>query len=1085
MMEWILTSTVLILAVILVRAALGRRMGPKLRYALWLLVLARLLLPFSFGQSAVSPANLARIPEQAAVMTPTVTAPPETTGAPTEPDNTVSVSTAPNTGSTAGQSAANTNNTAGQSAASTGIATEQPAVNTGSSGGTTGSTAATDWKAMLSDLLPKLWVVGMAAAAAWFLFCNLLFYRNLRRSRTLLQTDGKLRIYEADAPSPCLFGLFRPAVYVTPEAAADDWMLEHTLLHEKTHLRHGDHIWAFLRTVCLILWWYHPLVWVAARLSRQDSELYCDAAVIEALGEEHRAEYGRTLLALSIRGKASAFCAASTLSRGGRQMKGRIAAIARWAKPKKWAIVLALLLAAIAVGCAFTGAAQPTEAPADTEESADTPTEDPVPETGRTPGPLTDADLSGRASIHLGMSFEQVDAILSFTDDEFIGAATGMQTYFQDSTLYTFYRDQWGWKYWLSGFSTQTDPDFLGLGVGVGSSLADVIRLLGCDPADDPGPDQNWLLYGMEEAPESACVYASGTGEGRFLSAWTEHCTVQFQFDSNDTVVQIVASAPAVDRFPFTDEDLRTIRAIEPGMSYTTVTTLLGASATVTEESHQTLVEQDGLTFLFRDVGEGMQLMQYSSDVPGTELPLGLTVGETIDEFLRDNLGLAELPSLPLEEPYFFYGSEETSISALLSPFEYEDTVGHLEIYTEHFLFRCSLDKDRTILHASCYEIDQSSARSWFLTDPAFQDCTMLDALDFGDAGGNYSGAVIYTEPGEEMLRVAYLVMGYRPHFSTTDFSRIGSDLEYQAGSLRHISGDRIAVSLKHRNTGETNQWQITPMEAQDGVITLWDSTILDGEDSVATTSDAVASEPVEESNPTTREEFLNRLANDEYFRKTEVLACVMFDDPVSGVDGVALCRRPDTGSLWVAYSTPGTDRGVYPMGIGNLGELDYVDNTFSYADGTTRLTVYNRVIGQKLEHTLTHTVSPQGSLTFSSQTSPLIPDRYASFRSGQVLDWIELPDSAEADAALVISADGSGANPQICYCYDLYDPEPRFIYSAPADGMEYQSGSLYHVSGDQTAVTLKDTETARVDEWQVSPIVGSNGPQQLEMQRS
>ena len=57
--EWILGSTALILAVLLVRAALGRRTGARLRYGLWLLVLLRLLLPVSFGHSAASPANLA------------------------------------------------------------------------------------------------------------------------------------------------------------------------------------------------------------------------------------------------------------------------------------------------------------------------------------------------------------------------------------------------------------------------------------------------------------------------------------------------------------------------------------------------------------------------------------------------------------------------------------------------------------------------------------------------------------------------------------------------------------------------------------------------------------------------------------------------------------------------------------------------------------------------------------------------------------------------------------------------------------------------------------------------------------------
>ncbi len=49
MMEWILSACVLTAAVIGLRYALGGRIDPRLQYALWALVLVRLLIPVNFG----------------------------------------------------------------------------------------------------------------------------------------------------------------------------------------------------------------------------------------------------------------------------------------------------------------------------------------------------------------------------------------------------------------------------------------------------------------------------------------------------------------------------------------------------------------------------------------------------------------------------------------------------------------------------------------------------------------------------------------------------------------------------------------------------------------------------------------------------------------------------------------------------------------------------------------------------------------------------------------------------------------------------------------------------------------------------
>ena len=57
MVEWIISSCVLITAVILLRLALRGRISLRLQYALWVPVLVRLLVPVSLGSSPISVMN--------------------------------------------------------------------------------------------------------------------------------------------------------------------------------------------------------------------------------------------------------------------------------------------------------------------------------------------------------------------------------------------------------------------------------------------------------------------------------------------------------------------------------------------------------------------------------------------------------------------------------------------------------------------------------------------------------------------------------------------------------------------------------------------------------------------------------------------------------------------------------------------------------------------------------------------------------------------------------------------------------------------------------------------------------------------
>lgn len=165
-------------------------------------------------------------------------------------------------------------------------------------------------------------------------------------------------MYEAEGlSSPCLCGVLRPAVYLTPEAAADGTVRTHVLAHELTHFRHRDHIWSLLRCLALVLHWYNPLVWAAVVLSKRDGELSCDEGTIRRLGEGERISYGRTLIGLVARrsGAGGVLSCSTTMTGGKKTVQRRITQLVKQPETKKTALFLAAAALALAAVFVFAG----------------------------------------------------------------------------------------------------------------------------------------------------------------------------------------------------------------------------------------------------------------------------------------------------------------------------------------------------------------------------------------------------------------------------------------------------------------------------------------------------------------------------------------------------------------------------------------------------------------------------------------------------------------------------------------------------------------------------------------------------------
>lgn len=335
MTDWIVTSSVLIIVVTALRYLLRGTISLRLQYALWAIVLLRLLLPVQLGETSFSVLNAV---EEDTELQLTVSRPfffvgetPDLAMPVVEPDDSLSEEEL----------------TQLQQKLELQYYEEMSQY---------------AMPVSLSTVLRVVWLTGTAVTAAWFFLSNLHFARVLRRSRRLTEhTCGNLPVYVSPpADTPCLFGLFHPAVYVTEAVLQDETVLHHVLSHEETHYRQGDHIWSVLRGVCLALHWYNPLVWLAAALSRRDAELACDEGTLRRLGEEQRTAYGETLIALTCgRKKGELLLTATTMTGSKKSLRERITLIAKRPKMAVYTLIAALLVVTVAAGCTFTGKKAP------------------------------------------------------------------------------------------------------------------------------------------------------------------------------------------------------------------------------------------------------------------------------------------------------------------------------------------------------------------------------------------------------------------------------------------------------------------------------------------------------------------------------------------------------------------------------------------------------------------------------------------------------------------------------------------------------------------------------------------------------
>ncbi len=323
MIKWIITSSLLIVAILILRRLFWHSIPRRLQYALWGLVLLRLLIPWNLPPGAIPP-----VPGVSALLGEMATA-----------------ATVSGVGETAGLEEGGVSGTAAEPAGPTGDVSLS-ADGEGAAGMEPG------------QLLHGVLLLGSVTVAGVFVLTNLRLWIRFRRSRrpASVSRRGGVPVWissGAGLPVPCTF---LGGIYLTEAVDRDPVRRENVLLHEQAHLRHLDPLWAILRCVCLVLHWYNPLVWIAAGCSRTDCELACDEAVMARMQEEQRIQYGETLISLiPVRRPNRILLANAQFGEGKRAVRERISRIARQPKRSLAAVLAVAVLAGTVTACSFTG----------------------------------------------------------------------------------------------------------------------------------------------------------------------------------------------------------------------------------------------------------------------------------------------------------------------------------------------------------------------------------------------------------------------------------------------------------------------------------------------------------------------------------------------------------------------------------------------------------------------------------------------------------------------------------------------------------------------------------------------------------
>jgi len=199
-----------------------------------------------------------------------------------------------------------------------------------------------------------VWIAGITVL---LIYSAVSYWKLQKKLKVVVPLRDNIYIAD-DIQSPFVMGWIRPKIYLP--CGLSEKEQDYILLHEQHHIKRLDHIFKVLAFLALCIHWFNPLVWFAFVLAGKDMEMSCDEAVIRKMGEGVRADYSASLLALAT---GHRIISGTPLAFGEGDTKGRIKNLSKWKEPVLWVVILAVIACTVLAVCLLTNPAASQEFP--------------------------------------------------------------------------------------------------------------------------------------------------------------------------------------------------------------------------------------------------------------------------------------------------------------------------------------------------------------------------------------------------------------------------------------------------------------------------------------------------------------------------------------------------------------------------------------------------------------------------------------------------------------------------------------------------------------------------------------------------
>ncbi len=347
LLEITIYSSVLFFAIMMLKLCFKNKMSPFLHFAIWGLLIARLLMPITMESSV----HLAVIPNETQNPTAQQLVQPSAS-------NDTALNTEPSATFQTKPRASGKQQTQTATAPFETSKAKQPLV------------------LSTQGIILAIWLTG---AGMGLLYLSIIYGVLRKRIRRYAEPPSErlLRLFEevkaeliikrnVKIIGQCEYGtpaMLFPNTVLMPInmlVSMSDEEVKFVLRHELMHFKRGDHILGLALSVLNAVYWFNPIVWIAFKQIRVDMETACDSGVVRYFSSEEKSTYAAVILSLFSKKQYGNLALGMAQGNTKKIAEKRIRGVFMNNKSNRTVKMISTLLASLLFFTCFTTACQPT-----------------------------------------------------------------------------------------------------------------------------------------------------------------------------------------------------------------------------------------------------------------------------------------------------------------------------------------------------------------------------------------------------------------------------------------------------------------------------------------------------------------------------------------------------------------------------------------------------------------------------------------------------------------------------------------------------------------------------------------------------